>query len=89
MSENNVEILMYDDVDESKLQWTDITGYEDFRTYVYKDGEYTITKPCKLLVTRKDGGDRHRIIDEAGNRHYIRPGWFGFYFKGKWGKLSK
>lgn len=58
---------------------------ELYRTYTFPTGEVTINEPVKLSVKRKPEGDSHRIIDAAGNSHYIPAGWLKLSWKGKEG----
>lgn len=74
--------------EELETKFDDISGLEDWREYVYKDGSiYTITNPTKIYVTRKPNGDSHRLIDAQGIRHYVPSGWVAFRFQGKWGRI--
>lgn len=56
---------------EKAIEWKDISS-ELFRTYDFKGYLVTIEEPDKLNVSRSGG---HRVVDKAGNSHYIAPGW--------------
>lgn len=53
---------------------------EEFRTYVFKDGEITINSPLKLNVSNSGG---HRVFDAQGISHYIPSGWIHLFWKAK------
>lgn len=74
--------------------WHDISN-EAFRIYHYAATyerpayDLRVNEPHKLNVTKKTGGDRHRLIiadpvTSAGERGmYITPGWVGITWQGK------
>lgn len=71
---------------EEEMNFTNIEGLEEWREYDFGHGKtYRIEKPTRVHVKRKPEGDSHRLIDAAGNRHYVPVGWVGFRFGGKWG----
>lgn len=71
---------------EKDLVWNDITGLEEWRVYDYGDGRtYRIERPVMVNVQRSAAGDSHRLIDEAGIRHYVGKNWVAFSFGGEWG----
>jgi len=48
------------------------------RTYIFPNGEYIIDNPlavCVTLASVPHGGGSHRVVDKAGNAHYIPRGW--------------
>ena len=56
---------------ESKHEFAQIVGR--VRHYYFPDGEiYTIVGPRYLSVSKSGG---HRVVDDAGVGHYVRPGW--------------
>lgn len=62
-------------------EWIDLTN-EKSRTYYFGDGStYTVYEPQKLWV-RKSGS--HRLIDAAGQKHYITSKWNTFSAIGEW-----
>jgi hypothetical protein len=69
----SVSKLTVDDfINESGLDFTDIST-EAVRRYHYKgDTEIVISGPLMLNVSRSGG---HRIFDENGVSHYIPKGW--------------
>lgn len=69
--------------------FTDISGLEEWREYIYPNGAYRISEPVRVHVTRKVNGDSHRLIDADGVRHYVPAGWIAFRFKGEWGVDTK
>lgn len=66
------------------MTFVDIRGLERNRTYYFKDGTYTIEDPVLINVTKKPGGDSHRLVDAKGVNHYIPSGWFAISFEGEW-----
>lgn len=77
-----------------KAVWHDVSN-EAWREYLYPgDQVVRVLKPHKLNVTKKDGGDRHRIIAcdpmyLAGTREvgmYITPGWLAIRWQDHEGK---
>lgn len=71
---------------EEELAFNNLEGLEEWREYDFGGGKkYRIEKPIRVHVKRKPDGDSHRLIDAAGNRHYVPSGWIGFSFGGKWG----
>lgn len=65
--------------DVAKLPHYDISN-EAWREYVYGDGsKIRFDSPSTLIVEKKDGGDRHRLILRDGPSAevgvYVTPGW--------------
>lgn len=53
-------------------EFTDISS-EQFREYTFAGGDVVrIEKPSKLHVSESGG---HRVLDGAGESHYIPPKW--------------
>lgn len=71
----------------TKLHFSDLSD-ELFRVYVFPDMEIRIEKPLRLNVTKKEGGDSHRVYDENGVSHYIPQGWRHLYWMVKPGQSS-
>lgn len=68
----NTKLTVDDFINESGLDFTDIST-EAVRRYHYQDGGVEeIVGPLLLNVSRSGG---HRIFDENGISHYIRSGW--------------
>ena len=68
-----------------KLEWLDVSD-EQWREYIYPDGtRYRVDFPLKLNVTKKPGGDSHRVVTE--NRSvYVAAGWRAIEWQVKPGK---
>ena len=66
--------------DKLDREWSDISS-EEYREYVFP-GEETvrIEKPQKLNVSDSGG---HRLLDGAGESHYIPNGWIHLRWKGE------
>ena len=59
--------------------WLDISK-ESWREYSFPDMRVRIVEPARLYVTTKITStvvpiDSHRIVDKAGQPHYIPVGW--------------
>lgn len=51
----------------------DIIASEQYRKYIYPDGqELKINEPVALNVSSSGG---HRVVDASGHSHYIPTGW--------------
>lgn len=71
-------------INESELEFTDISS-EEFRTYDFTEsGSVTIKNPLYLNVS-KNG---HRLFDDDGVSHYIPYGWRHLYWKARPGKAN-
>lgn len=56
---------------------------EHTRTYVYpNEVRYTVVGVTHLHVSRRPGGDSHRLRDADGNMYYVTPGWIAIEFPG-------
>lgn len=65
---------------ESGLEFTDISS-EEYREYVFPDGDViTIKRPLFLHVSKSSG---HRIFDSEGVSHYVPPYWIHLSWKAK------
>jgi hypothetical protein len=52
---------------------------EEFRTYVFPEGE-TVTIQCPMKLNVSDSGG-HRVVDSTGISHYIPSGWIHLFWK--------
>lgn len=83
MTATSIELVPYT---EDELKFNNIEGLEEWREYDFGQGKtYRVDRPIRVHITRKPGGDSHRLIDAQGVRHYVPSGWIGFRFEGKWG----
>lgn len=54
---------------------------EESRTYVFGvDRAYRIDLPLIVAVKKGKDGHSHRVIDSAGQCHYIPKGWIAIYW---------
>lgn len=52
---------------------------EQYRTYTYANGTFTIRNPVKLYLL--EGGASHRVVDRDGVTHRPERGWSGISWK--------
>jgi len=52
---------------------------EQYRTYTYANGTFTIRNPVSLYLL--DNGKSHRVVDVFGVTHRPERGWFGISWK--------
>jgi hypothetical protein len=65
----------------TEVNFNDIST-EQYRVYIFANGEVKITEPLFLYVSKSGG---HRLVDKAGFSHYIPTGWLHLYWLPKEG----
>jgi len=69
-------------INKSAHEFTDISS-EEYRTYRFVDGSFTINRPLSLSVSPSGG---HRVFDASGRSHYIPTGWIHLEWMAKAGQ---
>lgn len=73
-------VLQDDFINESKLEFTDISS-EQYRIYEFNNGKtIMIAEPLRLNISKSGG---HRLYDSSGVSHYIPQGWVRVSWKSK------
>ncbi len=67
-------------VDAEKYDQLDVRD-EEYRTYVFSATKaYRIDFPILVAVKKGPNGHSHRVLDRAGQCHYIPKGWIAIYW---------